>query len=429
MFPQDEVFVLLNIFCLGLFTASCMTLYLRLFPNSGTLEIIATTVLISFSYPLFCLIYGYFNFLLSGAFFFSALTLTVTYGEARNKLRYIAPAFAIIGVALTHSYLLPAIMLSFGLVRFVFSYKEKRTPASEAANLVPIIFAIILISSLSNGLLHQGATNSLKSNLLMAGYVNESLYLNVLPFLPFALIFMWKHLEDMSVRVLFASFVGAVCFSILMIQLLQMGKVALYYVNRNQLILISLLILANMRFVATTSLLRQPLRNFAFLGSAALVIIPYFFSNSIFRPTESIHFRRLLHDDYFVFHENLLLKRLSPLQMSTKDRELMRAIGRGESPCLDNSLTRVAVLGTDHEVGWFFVFTKIYPSLFDRQDYFINFENYEKNFYLWKKDGSQSYIIILNHFDYWMRDDILKQIRESATLVCEGDTIKIYKKI
>jgi hypothetical protein len=114
--------------------------------------------------------------------------------------------------------------------------------------------------------------------------------------------------------------------------------------------------------------------------------------------------------------------------MTDHDRTLMRQIGAGQSACLAEIKDKVAVLGTDHETLWFYLYTYIYPSLFQRDDGFILLDNYLLNYKVWKSDPSAAYIVILSHFDFLYARHIVKQIRTSAQLVCKGDSIEIYRK-
>ena len=140
------------------------------------------------------------------------------------------------------------------------------------------------------------------------------------------------------------------------------------------------------------------------------------------------NFRKLLTADNFVYAENIINVKSSPLQMTVQDREMMRKIGRHESDCIDNDLRYVAAIGTDHEVSWFQIYTNIYPSLFYRDDGFIDFSNYEKNYNMWKHSAEHNYIVVLSHFDFWRRNDIISEIKARAFLTCKGDSIEIYRK-
>jgi hypothetical protein len=158
------------------------------------------------------------------------------------------------------------------------------------------------------------------------------------------------------------------------------------------------------------------------------LLIPFLSAQATPLSLGKTSFRTLLADDRFVYFENFRNVSSSPLQMTADDRELMLSIGRQEGTCLDANLSQVAVIGTDHEVSWFQIYTKIYPSLFQREDGYIDFLNYQKNFDLWRKSSANEYIVVLSHFDYWQRTDILNEIRSIASPVCIGKSIAIYKK-
>src|SRR3989338_6740198 len=71
-FQKDQLFILFNIFALGLSTSSCLLLFTNLFPSARILPIFTAALLVCFGYPLFVLHFGGYTLLLSSAFLFSA---------------------------------------------------------------------------------------------------------------------------------------------------------------------------------------------------------------------------------------------------------------------------------------------------------------------------------------------------------------------
>ncbi len=425
---QDEAFVIFNILILGLCTSSCMLFFLRLFPTVGFWQILLLAPLICFSYPVFSLLFGYYTLLLSAAFLFAAMTLAIECKDMNGRNKYFAPAFATLGVALTHSYLLPDALISIIFFGVWISKKQGRTISSELWKLAPIFLGVVIISMLSNALAGYNSPQVYKSHIALQGYVNESFLLNIVPLVPLALVFFLKESDKAPVQILAIYVCSTLIFTLLMGALNKIDIAAPYYINRNQLALIPLLIIANFGFLTLIESKRPRLALTALSGILLLAFLPYSFPNWNQSLAVAGSFRRLLENDHFVYLENASIIKSSPLQMSAIDREMMRRIGEGKSECISERLSSLPVLGTDHEVNWFYVYTKIYPSLFFRNDGFIEFSNYENNYKLWKHDDQLKYIVVLRHFDYWRKNRISDEIKATASLVCKGDSIYIYRK-
>lgn len=423
---KDQLFVLFNIFALGLSTSSCLLLFTNLFPAARFWPVFTAALLVCFGYPLFALHYGYYTLLLSSAFLFSALALLLEYKDAKDRKPYAVVTLLVIGVVLTHSYLAPDAMLA--LVGFACwnARRQGKKLLFELMWHMPFWLLIVLVAIASN----QGVVDGIDSFariIIARGFVNDSAFLNLLPFLPFAGIYFVIRRKDESAQAILLFTLAAAIFSLAMGALCWMGA-APYYLNRNQIVLLPLLTLAT---VALMQILEQ--RHAAFsrllhLAAALAVSAPYLFIRN--PPLSNSHtgFRELLFDEQLVYLENAINTSFSPLQMTNRDRTLMRQIGTGESRCLEGIKDKVAVLGTDHETIWFDVYTHIYPSLFQRNDGFIEFENYQRNYEAWKSNPAQSTIVVFHNFDFWRQDMILSGIRSRASLVCKGDSIAIYRK-
>lgn len=427
-FPIDKVFLLYNIFVLGLCTFCCMILLLRLYPASSYWHIAILSPLICFSYPFFSLIFGYYTLLFAAAFFFLALSLLIDTAAEAKAVNYL-PAFVMfVGVIFSHSYLFPLCLLT---IVFFSAWAAKNYGTGIKVELfrsAPYLALLIGIFLLLQKLSGYSTVHDYQGHLILEGYVNESFLLNIVPLIFLALVFLLREFHTKAAQLLSTFIGGALAYSLAMGALYKFGFVAPYYVNRNQVIVLPLLLLANFCFF--THLSKSHPRIAASLGGLILAtfMLPFFLPKEGDVNLSAGGYRKLLQSDRFVFFENAYITRSSPLQMSAKDRELMLQIGQNNSKCFFSKPAKVATLGTDHQVVWFYIYTNIYPSLFFRNDGFIDFYNYENNFKIWLNDNRYEYIVVMRHFDFWRKQRILDTVSSAATLMCKGDSISVYRR-
>lgn len=423
---DDQLFVLFNIFVLGLSTSSCLLVFSKLFPTARWLAIFAVVMLVNFGYSLFALHFGYYTLLLSSVYLFSTMALLLEYKDARDERIYLAITLLVIGVVLTHSYLAPdALFILFGFDIWNTRRQRKKT-LPEMAKHLPFWILIILVTYASNLGLADG--ESIERTIAARGFVNNDIWLNLLPFLPFAAWYFVRHWRTESAQLILLFTLTTALFSLIMGALLWTGHAAPYYLNRNQIILLPLLVFAVIALIHKMEAHRATLSRWLYIAIAISVATPYLLLRNPPLATANISLRDLLDDEHWVYLQNAITTSFSPLQMSNRDRMLMRQIGTGKSQCLAGIKDKIAVLGTDHETIWFYIYTHIYPSLFPRNDGFIGFNNYLLNYREWQSSPPDSHIVVVSHFGFWNRKRMLADIRSHATLVCKGDSIEIYRK-
>lgn len=427
-FQKDQLFILFNIFALGLSTSSCLLLFTNLFPAARILPIFTAALLVCFGYPLFILHYGGYTLLLSSAFLFSAMALLLEYKDVKNRKLYVVVTLLVIGVVLTHSYL--ALDALLALVGFAYwnARRQDKDVASEITQHMPFWLLIVLVAIASNqGLITGSPIDSFANIIVTRGFVNGSVFLNLLPFLPFAGIYFFLHRESEQAQALLVFIVATTTFSLGMGALYWMGA-APYYLNRNQIILLPLLILATVALIQTLEQRHAEFSKLLYIATALAVIAPYIFIQNSPLSISHTKFRELLVDEQLVYLENAINTSFSPLQMTDRDRALMREIGMKKSNCLDGIPDKVAALDVDQEVMWFYFYTNIYPSLLQKSDGFMDFKNHLRNYEEWKSNPSHSNIVVFRNFDFWQQGYILNDIRSRASLICKGDSIEIYRK-
>lgn len=423
---KDQLFILFNIFTLGLSTSSCLLLFTNLFPSTRILPIFTAALLVCFGYPFFVLHYGGYTLLLSSAFLFSAMALLLEYKDVKDRKLYVVVTLLVIGVVLTHSYLAPDAMLALVGFSYWNARRQGKNVLTEFARHMPFWLLIVLVAIASNQGVITGV-DSFAQIIITRGFVNDSVFLNLLPFLPFAGIYFVLHRQDESAQALLVFIVATTTFSLGMGALYWMGA-APYYLNRNQIILLPLLVLATVALVQTLEKRHAAFSRMLYIAAALAVIAPYIFIQNSPLSISHTSFRELLDDEQLVYLENATNTSFSPLQMTDHDRTLMREIGMRKSNCLDGTPDKVAALDIDQEVMWFYIYTHIYPSLFQRNDGFIGFEDYLRNYEEWKSNPAYSNIVVFRNFDFWQREYILNDIRSRTSLVCKGDSIEIYRK-
>lgn len=425
-FQKDQLFILFNIFALGLSTSSCLLLFTNLFPSARILPIFTAALLVCFGYPFFVLHYGGYTLLLSSAFLFSAMALLLEYKDVKDRKLYVVVTLLVIGVVLTHSYLAPDAMLALVGFSYWNARRQGKNVLTEFARHMPFWLLIVLVAIASNQGVITGV-DSFAQIIITRGFVNDSVFLNLLPFLPFAGIYFFLHRESEQAQALLVFIVATTTFSLGMGALYWMGA-APYYLNRNQIILLPLLVLATVALVQTLKKRHAAFSRMLYIAAALAVIAPYIFIQNSPLSISHTSFRELLDDEQLVYLENATNTSFSPLQMTDHDRTLMREIGMRKSNCLNGTPDKVAALDIDQEVMWFYIYTHIYPSLFQRNDGFIGFEDYLRNYEEWKSNPAYSNIVVFRNFDFWQREYILNDIRSRASLVCKGDSIEIYRK-
>jgi len=429
---KDQLFVLFNIFALGLSTSSCLLLFTNLFPSARILPIFTAALLVCFGYPLFILHYGGYTLLLSSAFLFSAMALLLEYKDVKDRKLYVVVTLLVIGVVLTHSYLAPDAMLVLVWFAYWNARRQGKNILTEFAQHMPFWLLIILVAIVSNQGVITGV-DSFAQIIVTRGFVNDSVFLNLLPFLPFAGIYFVLRRQDESAQTLLVFIVAVATFSLAMGALYLYGA-APYYLNRNQIILLPLLILATVALIQTLEQRHAAFSRLLYIAAALAVIAPYIFIQNPPLSISHTRFRELLFDEQLVYLENASNASFSPLQMTDRDRILMREIGMRKSNCLDGIPDKVAALDVDQEVMWFYFYTHIYPSLFQRNDGFTEPENYLRNYEEWKSNPAHSNIVVFRNFDFWRENMklndimILNDIKSRASLVCKGDSIEIYRK-
>jgi hypothetical protein len=404
-----------------------LLLFTNLFPSARILPVFIAALLVCFGYPLFVLHYGGYTLLLSSAFLFSAMALLLEYKDVKDRKLYVVVTLLVIGVVLTHSYLAPDAMLV--LVGFTYwnARRQGEYVLTEFARHMPFWLLIILVAIASNQGVITGV-DSFAQIITTRGFVNDSVFLNLLPFLPLTGIYFVLHRQDESAQTILV-FIAAVAIFSLNMGALYLYGAAPYYLNRNQIILLPLLILANVALIHTLEQRHATFSRLLYIAAALAVIAPYIFIQNSPLAISHTRFRELLFDERMVYLENATNTSFSPLQMTDRDRTLMREIGMRKSNCLDGMPDKVAALDIDQEIMWFYFYTHIYPSLFQRNDGFSQPENYLRNYEEWKSNPAYSNIVVFRNFDFWGKDMILNDIRSRASLVCKGDSIEIYRKL
>lgn len=427
---RDKLFLIGNIAFLWYCTASATLLFSRAFPSANPIMLMLTGTLIGASYPFFSLQYGYYPLILAAGIYFSAILL---YSESTETTpdnhRFLVSAFLMTGVTLTHPFLSPAALLTLLAFHASIAIRTRTWIGSKHWPIYvgwTIMLAVFILSlNLDKNTEIEGHVRTLQ----LRGLVNESPLLNLEPFLPAVTTAYFVQADRQRAKVIWLALAATAAYSMLMWCLMLMGKVAPYYVNRNQILLLPLSIILACGLLTRfwgkfkKSCLFASIMVFAYMAYIAgkTPKIPLSRSDSSF-----VH---LLRSDSFVFEENFRNAAHAPLQFTENDRSFLRSLKQAPGKCFGDQIPdRMAVLGTDHAVMWFHEYTGIYPSLFDRNDQFIHLNGYLQNFQLWKSDKSQIFIAVTSHFDFWNQRKIINEIDNMATTVCRGDSFMIYRK-
>lgn len=426
LLEKDQLFLVFNIFLLGLCTSSCLLLFTNLFPSARMLTQFTVALLVCLGYPFFLLQYGNYTLLLSSAFLFSMMALLIDYKDIKDIKLYFVITIMTIGVVLSHSYLTPdALLALIGFAVWNAARKGENILISSLRH-SPFWIVIVLIATASNkGVI--GSAESIARLIITRGFINESIFLNMLPFAPFAAIYLFINRKSETAQIIMVLIAAVATFSFIM-GYLHMYGAALYYINRNQIILLPLLVIATAALIQKLELRRPAFARFIQISIAATIVAPYLLIQNSPLSINTTKFRELLLDDKMVYLENAINFSFSPLQMTKFDRALMRNIGLSRSNCLEGSIDKVAALDLDQEVIWFHMYTGIYPSLFPRDDGFVSMENYLQNYEEWKSNPSNLNIVVFRNFDFWRQEQIVSDLKSRATLVCKGDSIEIYRK-
>jgi hypothetical protein len=424
---KDQLFVLFNIFALGLVTTSVALLATRALVKCTWPSIVVIIFLTAFGYPLFALQYGYYTLLLSAAFLFSSFALMHSFLDSNRPFTYFLFSIMGCGVILTHSYLAPSLFL---IILFAAIWQCRSMPPDSQKkllkHLLPYWILIGSVSVLSNGILG-GSIDTLGQIIQAKGWGTDNFWANTLFFAVLAaphLIIEHQSRKPPFLLLLVGCSAG---FSLFMYALYQNGLAAPYYVTRNHLVLMPLLAIGAAGTLQRMKAISPKAAAVLQLTLLLLVILPYLIYSNKPLATTNAKFLDLLDENsgplYFV---NAKTASYSPLQFTARDRALLES---SQHPCFEQPPGNMAVLGTDHAVIWFGVYANLYPSLVMRKDGFIERPGYIENYELWKVSADAEYIGVIKHIDYFATPDILSDIKSSTAAVCEGDSFVIYRKL
>ena len=422
---KDQLFVLFNIFVLGLSTRSCLLLFRNLFPASALLATTAIAAMVSFGYSFFILQYGGYTLVLSSAFLFSAMALLVEYRNAMDRPAYSLVTLLVVGVVLTHSYLAPDALLILLGFSWWNAHRLKAKISSELWQRLPFWMAIAIVAVASNlGLM---GVEAFARVVVVQAYVNESFYIDLLPFLPLAGIYFVLHRRSEAAQLMSIFTAGTAMFSLYMLALHSYGA-STYYLNRNQIVLLPLLTMACVAMIQTMKQ-RQPLVANALLALAIVTVsLPYVLVKNTPLSISEKKLKDLLDVNQLVYVQNVINTSLSPLQMTQKDRQLMRDIGAGKSTCMSGSPNQHAALDTDLEVLWFELYTRRPIFMIQRNSRVMLEKGFFNNYKEWLSDLNHTHIVIFRNFDLWGFPEIRDDIKSRFVLACQTDSIEIYRR-
>lgn len=424
---QDQLFVVFNIFSLGLVTSSVVLLAIRVLRTTHWRVILLVSLLTSFGYPYFALQYGYYTLLLCAAFVFSSFALLLDYLNAENSLHYALVTLLVCGVILTHSYFAPELLLVLFVFNLWSSHQTQRNVVTQALKHSPYWLLAGGVAILSNTFLQSNdSLQSLGQIVRARGFGTDDFFGNILPFALLSAPYLLTREKPRQSGFLLLCIGCAACFSLIMYALCKNGLAAPYYVNRNQLILLPLLIIAAMGTLQRTALRFPMTVNVAHGILMLMILMPYLIYRNPPLALSNVKFFDLLMDNTGpVYWVNAKTASYSPLQFTARDRDLIKSM---PPRCFGNVPANMAVLGTDHQVIWFGIYAHLYPSLFVRQDGFIGGADYFANYQLWKMNAAEKYIAVIKHTNYLTPRFVMSQIKANADRVCEGDSFAIYRK-
>lgn len=432
-FDPVSCFTLLNVLVLGGIAVLMYWMLCEISPAIQGYRAFCAACLAVAGYPYFALQYGYFALNLAAMYFFATMLVLLQWTRNRNLQTYMLSIILGTGLVLTHGYLLPPLLIMQSTIFFhtrIFE-NQKSVIAHSPLKLSWLIYALswyVVLSMLSNGWISIDGLGGQLDTLKMRGFVNESFFPNVAPFLPLAALNLFFYKQSRQTRILTYVALFVLLYATLLLILGFFGLMAPYYVNRVQVILLPLLVVLNAIVIYDLSRVFRVSSTTFFTIALLGVIGLYWGYHRMPLQFAKENFLSLLRKDEFVYHENARNAGFSPLQLTPLDVRLLKAIRQDHRICFDQPMTKVPVLGTDHSTQWFEHLTGIRPSLFDRTDGYIDFRDYLRNFNIWLKSPHAKYIVVTSHFDFWSRGDILAKISNMASPVCTGGSITIYRK-
>lgn len=424
-FEKDQLFVLFNIFVLGLSTSSSLILLKNLFPSAKFLAVSTTALFVGFGYSFFILQYGGYTLVLSSAFLFSMMALLVEYRNRLDRRAYGLVTLLALGVVLTHSYLAPdamLILISFSLWN---ARRVRIKISSELWQRLPFWMVIAVVAIASN--LNLMGIEAFARVIVVQAYVNESFYVDLLPFLPLAGAYLFLYRKSESAQLILIFIIAAASFSFYMLALHTYGA-STYYLNRNQIVLLPLLVIACVAMIQALDLKKPVFSKLLYIFLILAIVLPYLLVKNPPLTISEKKLKELLDVDKLVYAQNVINTSLSPLQMTQRDRQLMREIGAGKSHCVDGAKDQVAALDTDLEVIWFEIYTRITPFLIQKNNRVLLEKGFFNNYKEWISDPTHNHIVVFRNFDLWGFPETLNDIRAHFSLVCRGDSIEIYRR-
>lgn len=422
---KDQLFVLFNIFVMGLSTGSSLLLFSHLFPSAKFLSLATTALWVSFGYSFFILQYGGYTLVLSSAFLFSAMALLVAQRDSLDKKAYGLVTLLALGVVLTHSYLVPDAMLVLLGFSLWNAQRLGRKFSSELWQRLPFWIGIAVVAVLSN--LNFLGLEAFARVVVVQAYVNESFYLDVLPFLPLALAYVFLHRQTESAQLIFIFFLSAALFSLYMLALHSYGA-STYYMNRNQIVLLPLLVMACVAMVQAQEQSRPVVSNALYALAILCIGLPYVLVKNPPLTISEKKLKDLLDVNQLIYVQNVINTSLSPLQMTQKDRQLMSDMGAGRSDCMTGEKDQHAALDTDLEVLWFEVYARAPIFRIQKNERALLDKGFFNNYKEWLSDPNHTHVVVFKNFDLWGHPEILDDIKTQFSLVCQSDSIEVYRR-
>lgn len=426
---QDKLFLLFNMFSLGLVTGNATLLMIRIVGKPKYRDIALFVLLTAFGFPFFALQYGYYLLLLGSAFLFGVLSLMLDVIDKDSTLGYVLMTILSCGVILTHSYLVPDLFLIV-VYATVWQSRQLHVPLwRQVSRHLPYWIFAAFIVVMSNSFFQKGdqSSMSLGDILQLKGAVSNDFFFNIVVTGSCAAPFWFFGDKSRCKQFLSILILCVAVFSLIMSILYILGVSSPYYVNRNQLVLLPLLIIGVMvslhDFDIGYPVFTNLIRGLLFL----LVVAPYaYYINSPLALSKTTLIDLFNDNSGFVYFVNAKTASYSPLQFTNSDRKFMIY---SSGKCFDRKPQKMAVLGTDQQVIWFGIYADLYPSLFIRDDMFCSECNYLTNYNMWSRGVGGKYIAIIKHTNSLIPRFVLRKIRTGAKLVCQGDSFAIYRKL
>jgi hypothetical protein len=425
--PADQLFVGFNIFLLGLAVGSATLLVTRVVENISRLNIGFFVSLTAFGYQYFALQYGYYTLLLSSAFLFSVFAYLVDDVSVEGRGNYFLTALLVAGVILTHSYFVPELCFALLGMSVLRSRVRMSSVFAEVVRCVPFWIALIGVVVFSNPYFGKGGQQMLEEAVRGQGFGTGNLFGNVLPFCLIALpwLLRYKISWRKSANVVFL--LAAASFTFVMWELSLYGRVHDYYVNRNLLVLLPLLTIGMIGSLVDLQARLNGVASAAQLACIFAVAAPYLIYRNSPLPLAKVAYLDLLNrNSEFIYLANARVASYSPLQFTASDRRSFQHIYQD---CEFTRPIKMAVLGTDHEVPWFGIYTGISAPLAGAWSDLM-FESFNKqNYKAWIAGPADGYIASIKHLDYTVPKQVKAELEAKGKLVCQGDSFAIYKKV